>query len=110
MVAESKPFAVRDEDFDARVLHSNLPVVVDFWAPWCGPCLTISPVVEDLARAYSGKLLVAKMNVDENHAVPARFGIRGLPALLLFKQGRVQGTVSGSAPRKKIEEMFKRAV
>jgi thioredoxin 1 len=110
MVAESRPFAVKDDDFDVRVLHSDLPVLVDFWAPWCSPCQALGPVVEDLALVYSGKLRVAKMNVDENKMVPARFGIRGLPALLLFKQGKVQGTLSGTQPRKKIEEMFQRAI
>lgn len=110
MVAQSKPFAVKDEDFEALVLRSELPVVVDFWAPWCGPCKALSPVLDELAQVYSGKILVAKMNVDENKMVPARFGIRGLPALLLFKQGKVKGTLSGSAPRKKVEEMLLRAV
>ncbi|OGP59185.1 MAG: thioredoxin [Deltaproteobacteria bacterium RBG_13_61_14] len=110
MVAQSRPFAVKDEDFEALVLRSELPVVVDFWAPWCGPCKVLSPVLDDLAQTYSGKVLVAKMNVDENKMVPARFGIRGLPALLLFKQGKVKGTLSGSTPRKKVEEMLLRAV
>ena len=110
MVAQSRPFAVKDEDFEALVLRSELPVVVDFWAPWCGPCKALSPVLDDLAQTYSGKVLVATMNVDENKMVPARFGIRGLPALLLFKQGKVQGTLSGTQPRKKIEEMFRRAI
>jgi len=110
MVAQSRPFAVKDEDFEALVLRSELPVVVDFWAPWCGPCKALSPVLDDLAQSYGGRVLVAKMNVDENKMVPARFGIRGLPALLLFKEGKVKGTLSGSAPRKKVEEMLLRAV
>ncbi len=109
-MAEPSFVSIRDENFDREVMNSDLPVVVDFWAPWCAPCQMVNPIVEEMAAAYDGRVRVCKMNVDENKSTPARFGIRGLPALLLFKQGRVQGNIMGAAPRQKIQEMFKKAV
>ena len=81
---------VTDDTFDREVLQSPLPVLVDFWAPWCGPCRAIAPVVDELAGAYAGKLRIVKMNVDANPRTPALYGVRGIPNLILFKDGHVQ--------------------
>ncbi|SFD74109.1 thioredoxin TrxA [Massilia yuzhufengensis] len=78
---------ISDASFDAEVLKSELPVLVDFWAEWCGPCKMIAPILEEVAKQYEGKLVVAKVDVDANQAVPAQFGIRGIPTLILFKNG-----------------------
>jgi len=92
-------FEVSDATFDQEVLRSEQPVLVDFWAVWCGPCKAIAPIVDSVATAYAGKLKVAKVNVDENSATPSRFGIRGIPALLFFKGGKVADQVVGYVPR-----------
>jgi thioredoxin 1 len=99
---------VSDATFDQEVLKSELPVLVDFWAVWCGPCKAIAPIVDGVAVAYNGKLKVAKMNVDENGATPSRFGIRGIPALLFFKGGKVADQVVGYVPQDAIEEKIQR--
>ena len=85
-----------DASFEADVLQSATPVLVDYWAEWCGPCKMIAPILDEVAGAYEGKLQVAKMNVDENREVPAKFGIRGIPTLMLFKDGQIAATKVGA--------------
>ena len=98
---------VSDATFDQEVLQSEQPVVVDFWAVWCGPCKAIAPVLEGVAITYAGKLKVAKVNVDENTATPSRYGIRGIPSLLFFKGGKVADQIVGYVPQSVIEEKVK---
>ena len=96
---------VTDDTFEEEVLKAELPVLVDFWAVWCGPCQMVAPTVEYLAQNYKDKLRVAKMNVDDNMNVPAKYGIMSIPALLLFKGGEVVETVIGALPQDKIVDM-----
>ena len=99
---------VSDATFDQEVLKSEQPVLVDFWAVWCGPCKAIAPIVDGVAAAYAGKLKVAKVNVDSNGATPSRYGIRGIPALLFFKDGKVADQIVGYVPGDVIEEKVQR--
>ena len=85
-----------DASFDTDVLKSATPVLVDYWAEWCGPCKAIAPILDEVSKAYDGKLQIAKMNVDENRDVPAKFGIRGIPTLMLFKDGQLAATKVGA--------------
>ncbi len=101
---------LQDATFDKEVLKSDVPVLVDFWAVWCGPCKAIAPAVDELAKAYKGKVKVAKMNVDDHQGVPQQFGIRSIPTLLVFKGGRVVDTIVGAVPKSKIEESLKKAL
>lgn len=99
---------VTDQTFEKEVLQSDQPVLVDFWAAWCGPCRMIAPTVEALAKDYAGKAKVAKMNVDDNQLTPTQYGIRGIPTLLLFKNGRVQEQIVGAVGRDAIENIIKK--
>ena len=101
---------VGDDNFDAEVIHAQLPVLIDFWAPWCGPCRAIAPLVEELAQQYAGKLKVAKMNVDENPATPARYGVRGIPNLLLIKDGAVKDQIVGAVPKAKLVDAIEKVL
>ena len=87
---------VTDDTFDPEVLKSDTPVLVDYWAEWCGPCKSIAPILDEVAKEYEGRLKIAKINVDENQQVPARFGIRGIPTLMLFKNGELAATKVGA--------------
>ena len=87
---------VTDDSFDIDVLASDKPVLVDYWAEWCGPCKAIAPILDEVSRDYDGRLQIAKMNVDENRAVPGKFGIRGIPTLMLFKGGQLAATKVGA--------------
>jgi len=95
---------VNDANFDQDVLKSETPVLVDFWATWCGPCRAIAPIVEELAKDYQGKVKVAKMDVDRNSATPMRYGVRGIPTLLVFKGGQVKEQIVGYVPKENIQK------
>ncbi len=86
---------VSDETFETEVLQSNIPVLVDYWAPWCGPCKMIAPILIEIAEEYGDRLKVAKLNIDENQATPPKYGIRGIPTLMLFKNGNIEATKVG---------------
>jgi thioredoxin 1 len=101
---------VSDATFDQEVLQSDQPVLVDFWAAWCGPCKALGPTVDEIATQYSGKIKVAKMDVDRNQATPGRYGIRGIPALLFFKDGKVADQIVGYVPKDTIEKSIARVV
>jgi thioredoxin 1 len=90
---------VTDDSFSSDVLGADTPVLVDYWAEWCGPCKQIAPILEDISKAYEGRVRIVKMNVDENSVTPAKFGIRGIPTLMLFKGGELAATKVGALPK-----------
>jgi thioredoxin 1 len=97
---------ISDASFDSDVLQSSTPVLVDYWAEWCGPCKMIAPVLDEMASTYAGKLQIAKMNVDENRDIPAKFGIRGIPTLMLFKNGELAATKVGAMSKAQMEQFI----
>ena len=109
-MADEGLFHATDGNFEPEILKSDIPVMVDFWAPWCGPCHIIAPAIEELAKEYAGKVKVAKMNVDENPATPSRYGIRGIPTVILFKDGQISDQIVGAVPKSKVEDMIKKAL
>jgi len=99
---------VSDATFEDEIVKAELPAMVDFWAEWCGPCKMVGPTVEALAKEYEGKIKIAKMDVDENRQTPARFGIRSIPTLILFKEGKVAQTLVGALPKGDIEKELRK--
>ncbi|HBZ42529.1 MAG TPA: thioredoxin [Maritimibacter sp.] len=102
--------AVTDDTFEAEVLKSDVPVVVDFWAEWCGPCKMIGPALEELATEYGDKVKIAKVNVDENPNSPAQMGVRGIPALFMFKDGQVVSNKTGAAPKSALQSWIDESI
>ena len=101
---------VTDANFESSVIQSANPVLVDFWAPWCGPCVAIGPTLEGLAEEFKGRITVAKMNVDENANVPAQFGVRSIPYIVLMKNGKQVDSVVGAVPKAKLLDMINKAL
>jgi thioredoxin 1 len=101
---------VSDASFEQDVLKADSPVIVDFWAEWCGPCKMIGPALEEIAQEMEGRIIVAKLNIDENPAVPSRYGIRGIPTLMLFSGGEVKATQVGANPKGRIQEWIERSI
>jgi len=109
-MASDKVIHISDSEFDNKVLQGDLPCLVDFWAPWCGPCKAIGPVIEELAAEYEGKLQIAKMNVDDNPATPGKYGIRAIPTLILFKNGEVVDQITGAVGKAQLSDLIGKAV
>ncbi len=106
----SKVTHIGDANFEAEVIRSNLPVLVDFWAPWCGPCKSIAPIIEEVAQEYEGRLKVAKLNVDDNPLTPSRYGVRGIPNLIILKGGAVKEQIVGAVPKGRLVDAIEKVV
>jgi len=106
----AKPITITDADFELKVLQSATPVNVDFWAPWCGPCRAVAPILEELAGEYDGQMTVAKINIDEHQRWQSKFGIMAIPTMLVFKNGEMVKRIQGAAPKRMLKEAFDEAL
>jgi len=102
-----KPFEFTDANFEEEVLKSDIPVLIDFWAVWCGPCKMIAPIIDEIANEYEGKVKIGKLDVDNNQEVSIKYGIRSIPTLLIFKDGKIVDTILGAVPKSHITEKLK---
>ncbi len=110
IMASDKVVQLTDDSFESEVKQSSVPVLIDFWASWCAPCKAIGPVVDQLADEFEGQVKICKLNVDENPATPGQFGVRGIPTLILFKDGEVVDQVVGAVPKNQLEGLIKKAL
>lgn len=106
----AKVMDVTDQNFEAEILKSDIPAIVDFWADWCVPCKQIAPIIAGLAEAYGGQIKVVKMNVEENHSTPGKYGVRAIPTILAFRGGQVVEQITGAKSKAAFEEMAKKLV
>ncbi|MDH4317527.1 MAG: thioredoxin [Desulfobulbaceae bacterium] len=109
-MASDKVVSVSDGDFDDKVINNDKPCLVDFWAPWCGPCKAIGPVIDELAAEYDGKIKIVKMNVDDNPGTPGQFGIRAIPTLILFKGGEIVDQITGAVGKAQLKALIDKAL
>lgn len=105
-----KPVTLTDSNFESEVIKSDVPVLIDFWATWCGPCKAIAPIVEDLAKEYDGKVKIGKVDVDNNQQTAIKYGIRSIPTILIFKNGQVNDTIVGAVPKAQIVQKLNAAL
>jgi thioredoxin 1 len=109
-MASDKVLAFTDDNFDGDVLNASVPVLVDFWATWCAPCKAIAPTIDTIAEEFDGKIKVGKVNVDDNPATPGKYGVRGIPTIILFKDGKVVDQVVGAVPKSQLEALINKAL
>ncbi|MBN1140822.1 MAG: thioredoxin TrxA [Deltaproteobacteria bacterium] len=109
-MASQHVLQLTDGNFQSEVLKASVPVLVDFWASWCGPCKAIAPLIDEIAAEYQGKVKVGKVNVDENQATPATYGVRGIPTLILFKDGKILDQIVGAVPKSQMKNLLDKAL